>query len=322
VDARPDAGSRRRTPHRGGTQAGRGARPLTPLREPAPAKVNLFLHVGAIQADGYHPLSSLVAFADVGDVIGVTSADRLSLSVTGPFASGLAADDDNLVLRVLRELGHVAGIGDPSLAVTLEKNLPIAAGLGGGSSDAGAALRLANRALGLDLPERDLAEISRVVGADGPMCLMARSAWADGIGERLTPAPDLPPLHAVLANPGRPSPTGAVYRAFDAGPACATDRPAEPKSWSPRAVIDWLATQRNDLEAPAVRLEPAIGAALSAMAAAGARLTRMSGSGATVFGLFDDAASAASAADRLRGDHDHWWVQPTVLGHRSGPASR
>jgi len=266
-------------------------------------------------------LSSLVAFADIGDEIGVTPADRLSLTLTGPFASGLAADDDNLVLRVLRELGRVAGIGDPPLAVTLDKCLPVAAGLGGGSSDAGVALRLANRALGLDLAEAQLAGISRVVGADGPMCLMARTVWADGIGDRLTPAPEMPPLHAVLANPGLPSPTGAVYRAYDAGQAHAADRPTAPTVWSAACVIDWLAGTRNDLEVPAVALEPAIATVLSAMDAAGARLTRMSGSGATVFGLFDDAAAAAAAAGQLRGNHGDWWVQTTILGEKTSRAS-
>ncbi len=270
--------------------------------------------MGPVQPDGYHPLSSLVAFADVGDTIHVAPADRLSLTVTGPFASALQADDDNLVLRALRELGRVAGLGAPSLAVTLDKTLPIAAGLGGGSSDAGAALKLANRALGLDLSETELSGIARIVGADGPMCLIARSAWAEGIGDALAPAPELPPLHAVLANPGRPSPTGAVYRAYDAGPTRPADRPAPPASWSAATVIDWLAAQRNDLEGPAVGLEPAIGEALSAVQRSGARLTRMSGSGATVFGLFETAAAARAAADGLRRQHSDWWISATVLG--------
>jgi 4-diphosphocytidyl-2-C-methyl-D-erythritol kinase len=261
-----------------------------------------------------------VAFADVGDQVWVTHADRLSLGITGPFAGALAAEDDNLILRALRELGHVAGIGEPSLAITLEKNLPIAAGLGGGSADAGTALKLSSRALGLDLSEDELARISRVVGADGPMCLVARSAWAEGAGDRLTAEPRLPPLHAVLANPGRPSPTGAVYRAYDAGPLRAADRPLPPPSWSSPDVIDWLAGTRNDLEAPAVALEPAIDMVLSAMRETGARLTRMSGSGATVFGLFESAAAAANAADKLRRSHGDWWVQPTVLGD-PGPGS-
>ncbi|MBX9615355.1 MAG: 4-(cytidine 5'-diphospho)-2-C-methyl-D-erythritol kinase [Caulobacteraceae bacterium] len=288
----------------------------------APAKINLFLHVGAVQPDGYHPLASLIAFADVGDRIRLTPADRLSLTLTGPFAPALHDDGDNLVLRALRELGRVAGIGEPPLAVTLDKALPIAAGLGGGSSDAGAALKLANRALGLDLPESELADIARIVGADGPMCLIARSAWAEGIGEVLSPAPQLPPLHAVLANPGRPSPTGAVYRAFDSGPPGRIDRPAPPADWTPATVIDWLARQRNDLQAPAVALEPAIGEALAAMQVTGARLTRMSGSGATVFGLFDDAATAATAADELGSNNADWWVRSTVLGGNAAKTSQ
>ena len=182
--------------------------------------------MGPVDAAGYHPLASLVAFADVGDGVTVAASDRLSLEVVGPFGASLAGEGDNLILKALRALGEAAGIGAPPVRVTLDKRLPIAAGLGGGSSDAGAALRLTDRLLGLDLGEERLAQVSRVVGADGPMCLSVRPAWAEGIGERLTPEPRLPPLHAVLVNPGRPSPTGAVYRAYDAGPARAADRPA------------------------------------------------------------------------------------------------
>lgn len=239
------------------------------------------------------------------------------MTATGPFAASLGPGEGNLIHRAMRELGHVAGIGEPSLAITLDKALPVAAGLGGGSSDAGAALKLARTALGLDLTQARLADISRVVGADGPMCLVARSAWAEGIGDRLEFAPELPALHAVLANPGRPSPTGAVYRAYDAAPVGDAYRPAPPADWSAGSVIDWLASQRNDLEAPAVALEPAIGVALSAMQAAGARLTRMSGSGATVFGLFDSAADARLAADTLSRAHGDWWVRPTVLSGKA-----
>ena len=244
----------------------------------------------------------------------VEPSGALSLSIVGPFGKPLAGEGDNLILKALRSLGQATGRGDPTLAITLDKRLPIAAGLGGGSSDAGAALRLAYQALGLSLGEDRLAEVSKSVGADGPMCLAMRSAWAEGIGDRLAFEPALPPLHAVLVNPGRPSPTGAVYRAYDAGPVQAADRPSLPRDWSPSSVIDWLARQRNDLQAPAVSLEPAIGAALSAVAASGARLTRMSGSGATVFGLFDNAASASGAAEILRREHGDWWVQSTILG--------
>lgn len=255
-----------------------------------------------------------MAFADVGDIVTVAPSDRLSLTVAGPFGKPLAGEGDNLILRALRALGDAAGIGEPALAVTLDKRLPIAAGLGGGSSDAGAALRLADAALGLDLGEDRLADLSRTVGADGPMCLAMRSAWAEGIGDRLSFEPALPPLHAVLANPGRPSPTGAVYRAYDDGTERLADRPVPPAYWSAPQVIDWLARQRNDLQAPAVSLAPAIGEALSAVAATGARLTRMSGSGATVFGLFDDAASAQAAAANLRERHSNWWVEQTMFG--------
>lgn len=137
----------------------------------APAKINLFLHVGAVDADGYHPLTSLVAFADVGDRVSAEPSARLSLSVAGPFAGGLSGGDDNLILRALRRLGQAAGTGEPGLRVALDKQLPVAAGLGGGSSDAGAALKLAREVLSLDIDDADLEAAAGVVGADGPMCL-------------------------------------------------------------------------------------------------------------------------------------------------------
>jgi len=280
----------------------------------APAKVNLFLHVGPVDADGYHPLASLAAFADVGDRIAAAPAERLSLTVTGPFAGGLAGEGDNLVLRTVRALAQAAGVGEPALAFTLDKRLPIAAGLGGGSSDAGAALKLARDALALPLDDDALAQVAAEVGADGPMCLHARAAWAEGRGDVLTFEPSLPPLPAVLINPGRPSPTGAVYRAYDVGPPAAADRPAPPPSWALDPVLSWLAAQRNDLQASAVALESAIGAALEAAAGLpGVRLARMSGSGATVFALFDTAAEADTAARRLSDSRPDWWVKSTIL---------
>lgn len=283
----------------------------------APAKINLFLHVGPVAADGYHPLASLVAFADVGDVVTVARAEALSLSVTGPFGAALAGEGDNLILRGLRALGEAAGIGAPPVAVSLEKKLPIAAGLGGGSADAGTAIRLTAQLLNLNLDEAALETVAGVVGADGPMCLRARPAWATGRGDDLRDEPRLPLLHAVLLNPGLPSPTGAVYRAYDDAPAGGADCPDAPGDWSPAAVTDWLKGQRNDLEAPALRVTPGIAEALSAMRAApDCRLTRMSGSGATVFGLFDDAAAAGGAALALQ--RPGWWVRSCLLGN---PAS-
>ena len=287
---------------------------MIPLTALAPAKINLFLHVGAVDADGYHPLSSLVAFADVGDQVSVEPADSLSLNVTGPFGEALGAAPDNLILRALRRLGEVSGIAEPKLKVTLDKRLPIAAGLGGGSSDAGAALKLARQALSLDIDDAGLEAVAGVVGADGPMCLRMRTAWAEGRGDVLTDEPRLPPLPAVLFNPGVPSPTGAVYRAYDAGPMRSADRPDPPHDWSVAGVIDWLSAQRNDLQPPALALTPAIADALAAVAATpDVALTRMSGSGATVFGLYPTEAAAQAAARTLAAAHTHAWVTATRL---------
>ncbi|WP_332659275.1 4-(cytidine 5'-diphospho)-2-C-methyl-D-erythritol kinase [Brevundimonas sp.] len=287
---------------------------MAPVRILAPAKVNLFLHVGPVGADGYHPLSSLVAFADVGDSVTVETAGRLSLTVTGPFARGLDDAGDNLIFKALRALGQAAGGGEPPLAAALDKQLPVAAGLGGGSSDAGAALKAARDLLDLALDDDALAGIAAAVGADGPMCLHARAAWAEGRGDRLTFEPRLPPLPALLINPGVPSPTGAVYRAYDEAGAGGADRPDPPANWTPASVIRWLTDQRNDLEAPAVSLQPAIAAALSeARRLPGVRLVRMSGSGATVFALFDTVEQAAQAAGRLTKARPDWWVRAATL---------
>ncbi|WP_409018755.1 4-(cytidine 5'-diphospho)-2-C-methyl-D-erythritol kinase [Brevundimonas vesicularis] len=277
----------------------------------APAKINLMLHVGPVAADGYHPLTSLVAFANVGDRITVEPAERLSLSVNGPFGGALAGERDNLVLRGLRALGEAAEIGEPPVAITLDKQLPIAAGLGGGSSDAGTAILLTAHLLGLDIDQAGLEAVAQVVGADGPMCLRARPAWATGIGNILKDEPRLPPLHAVLLNPGLASPTGAVYRDYDRAPQSA-DYAGPPQDWTPLGVIEWLRGQRNDLEPPALRVTPGIQAALDAMATQpDCLLTRMSGSGATVFGLFADQATAQAAAQRLA--RPGWWVRACIL---------
>lgn len=287
--------------------------------EAAPAKINLFLHVGPVGADGYHPLCSLVAFADVVDMLTLDPDGPPGLTVTGPFAHALAGQPgtaaDNLVLRALAGLTAATGLETSGLSLTLDKRLPVAAGLGGGSADAGAALRLARRYLAPDLNDEVLVGVAEGLGADGPMCLAATPARAEGRGEVLTPEPRLPPLHAVLVNPGVPSPTGAVYGAYDTLGKGQADCPADPANWEAEAVIRWLAEQRNDLEAPALLNTPAIGTALEAMRAEGhAQLVRMSGSGATVFGLYTDAAAAAHAAEALTSAHPHWWVRPARLG--------
>lgn len=287
--------------------------------EAAPAKINLFLHVGPVEADGYHPLCSLVAFADVGDRLTLDPNGRPGLTVTGPFAGSLTgetpASGDNLVLRALAGLGEASGLETSTLSLTLDKRLPVAAGLGGGSADAGAALRLAARYLAPDLDRAVLHDVAASIGADGPMCLASAPARAEGRGEVLTPEPRLPTLHAVLVNPGVPSPTGAVYGAYDRLGVGRADRPADPVRWDAETVIDWLSGQRNDLEAPALLNAPAIGTALDAVRAEGqARLVRMSGSGATVFGLYEDAAAVARAARVLAGDYPRWWVRQARLG--------
>lgn len=280
----------------------------------APAKVNLFLHVGPVEANGYHPLASLVAFADVGDRVSVAPADRLSLTVSGPFGGALAGADDNLILRAMRALGTAAGTGEPKLAISLDKQLPIAAGLGGGSSDAGAALKLARDTLHLAFDAAALAEVAGTVGADGPMCLHARAGWAGGHGDRLNFEPRLPALPCLLVNPGVPSSTAAVYRAYDQGPPAAADMPPPPLDWSPAAVVRWLQTHRNDLEGPAIALQPAIAGALAAVRdLPGVRLARMSGSGATVFALFDTREAAAEAGTVLRARQRDWWIEATTL---------
>lgn len=283
--------------------------PLAPGAEVAPAKVNLALHVTGRRADGYHLLDSLVAFPALGDRLEAEAADGLSLSLAGPFALGLGSGEDNLVLRaaaLLRPPGRGA-------ALRLTKTLPIAAGLGGGSADAAAALRLLGRLWDVSEPAPREA---LALGADVPVCLRCRPARMRGVGEALTPFA-LPPFWITLVNPGVPVATGAVFAGLasrDNAPM--PDPPAFPDAC---AFFAWLAQRRNDLEPPARRLAPAIDAALSALAAQpGCALARMSGSGATCFGLFAREAPALAAADALRRAEPAWWVAAAPV--ESAPA--
>jgi 4-diphosphocytidyl-2-C-methyl-D-erythritol kinase len=281
----------------------------------AAAKVNLYLHVAPPTPDGFHPIASLMAFADVGDTIAGDPAPELSLRIVGPFGEGLSAGPDNLVLRAAAALLAKAGRPDAGAALTLTKALPVAAGLGGGSSDAGAALRLLNALHGLGFDDPALEGVAAGIGSDGAACLRARLLMAEGRGERLSPAPALPRLPAVLVNPGVPSPTGPVYRAYDAsGAPGAADRPEPPPLRSVRAAAEWLARCRNDLEGPAVALEPRIGEALAALKAQPEPLlVRMSGSGATCFALANTRADAEALAGRLAAAHPTWWVKACTL---------
>lgn len=275
----------------------------------ARAKVNLALHVTGRRADGYHLLDGLVAFAGVGDRLAAEAANDLTLDLAGPFAPDLSpdltSDPDNLVLRAAR-LIRPEGRG---ARLRLHKALPVASGIGGGSADAAAALRLLARLWRVDLPG------SRAVldlGADVPACLAGQSCRMRGIGERLEPVA-LPCVPALLVNPGVPMATGAVFAALERreNPGL----PGLPPFPDAAALIGFLAAQRNDLEAPAQTRAPQVGEVLAALAAQpGCLLARMSGSGATCFGLFRSAADADRAAADLTRARPRWWVVPTQFG--------
>ena len=280
--------------------------------EAAPAKVNLYLHVTGRRADGYHLLDSLAVFGPVADALAAEPAAGLALALDGPFGAGLAAEADNLVLRAARALAEAAGIA-PAAALRLTKRLPVASGIGGGSADAAAALRLLDRLWGLDLGEARLAAIGARLGADVPVCLASRPMRMQGVGEVLAPAPALPDCGLLLVNPGLALATPAVFRARGGG---FTPPAVLPGGWGdPAAMARDLAGLRNDLEAPAIGLCPPVAEVLAALRALpGCLLARMSGSGATCFGLFASAAAAAAAAPALPG---RWWHAAGAL-HRPG----
>ncbi len=283
----------------------------------APAKVNLFLHVGPPGADGYHPLCSLMAFADVGDHLTPQEAPALELVVRGPFAGGEQAGKDNLVLRAARALIARARQPLAPARLILDKELPVAAGLGGGSSDAGAALRLLREALGVEIGDAALEDIAASLGADGAACLWGRPVIAEGRGERLSEAPALPVLDAVLVNPRVPVSTPAVYRQLDASEAFGDiARPAMPAAFEDATELAaWLAAQRNDLEAPAIAVEPEVGAVLETLAGEPETLlARVSGSGGTCFALCAGDIEAEGLAERLEAMAPGWWVRRCRLG--------
>ena len=279
------------------------------ITEPASAKVNLFLHVGIRRADGFHPLQSLAVFTEVGDVLRAEASPRLSLVLDGPFAAGLQAENDNLVLRAARALAAEAGT-QAGAAVTLTKNLPVASGIGGGSADAAAALRALRRLWKLEIGDAAVLEIAAMLGSDVPVCVPSASATMEGRGEILTPAP-LPRLPILLVNPGVAVPTRDVFAALKTRSGADLALPRDGFA-DAAALLHFLNLTRNDLEAPARALQPVIGTVLDALAALpGVRLARMSGSGATCFALFDDDAACASGAASLQAAHPGWWVAPS-----------
>jgi 4-diphosphocytidyl-2-C-methyl-D-erythritol kinase len=276
---------------------------LTPPPEFAPAKINLFLRIVGRRADGYHLLDSLAVFADVGDVLRAESADGLSLAVEGEFAAGLHGEIDNLVLRAARLLAAETGI-TPRARLVLDKRLPVASGIGGGSADAAATLRLLCRLWRIAPDTAALARIATALGADVPVCLANRAARMGGIGERLSPAPALPECGILLVNPGVAVATPEVFRGRT---GAFSDAATLPAGWSdPMAMARDLAALGNDLQAPAIQLQPVIADVLAALTALpGCLLARMSGSGATCFSLFATPDAAARAATGL--PHAAWW---------------
>ena len=286
-----------------------------PLATRAPAKINLTLHVLGRRPDGYHELESLVAFSEGGDDVRLVPGPRLSLHVSGPTAALAGNDRDNLVLKAAHLLSErVEGL--KAGAFHLLKRLPVAAGIGGGSSDAAAALRLLARLNALPLSHPALREAARLTGADVPVCLEPRARMMRGIGEELGPALQLPPLFAVLVNPRVPVETPSVFKALGLQPGQSLGGAEHPvvKAASVHSLLEALKAARNDLEPAARSIRPVIGDALERLARTeGCRLARMSGSGATVFGLYEDSHSAADAARLILGNSPDWWVEATRL---------
>jgi len=294
----------------------------------APAKVNLTLRIIGRRPDGYHELESLVAFAPFGDRITLRPGAPLDLEVSGPMAAGAGPLTDNLVLRAARALAErIEGLTLGGFA--LVKHLPAGAGLGGGSADAAAALRLIAKINHLALDDARVHDAARVTGADVPVCLDPRPRVMRGIGDILSAPLALPDLGILIVHPGIAVPTAPVFRALGLNPGqrCAPPPPApfpfpspssgrENSSEGRAALLAWLASERNDLEAAAIAITPPIAEVLGVIAGlSGCRLARMSGSGSACFGLFDSAQEAAAAAQRLESERPSWWVRAGLLDH-------
>jgi 4-diphosphocytidyl-2-C-methyl-D-erythritol kinase len=297
----------------------------------APAKINLTLRICGRRADGYHELESLVAFAPFGDRLTFSPNEPLDVDVSGPMADGAGPATDNLVLRAARAFAdRIGGLRLGRFA--LHKELPSGAGLGGGSADAAAALRLIARANGISLDDARVHDAARATGADVPVCLDPRPRVMRGIGEILSAPAMLPQLGIVIIHPGFALPTGPVFKALGLAPgqACAGSslRETSDGGWQGAAcgggtpplpqeresLLAWLACERNDLEAAAIATAPAVAGVLAVIAGlAGCRLARMSGSGSACFGLFDDGGAAATAAEHVTSVQPSWWVRAGVL---------
>ncbi|WP_412546575.1 4-(cytidine 5'-diphospho)-2-C-methyl-D-erythritol kinase [Maricaulis sp. MIT060901] len=280
------------------------------ITEFAPAKINLSLRVGRAREDGYHPLDSLVTFADWGDTITVRDEIALMMSMSGEASEDLIEEENNLVLQAARALQDHAGI-DKGAIIHLHKEIPVAAGLGGGSADAAATLRALNQLWELDLDLDELARIGLSIGADVPACVYSRPLRMRGIGEWIELIDNFPAFNAVLVNPGVKVSTGKVFEAFD------ETEPAELKEAKGRGpnVLDWLSREPNSLERPAMKVQPKIKKALGWLDRQdGVELVRMSGSGASCFAIFEDDADAEKAADA----YEKFSVEVGLAGFRDG----
>jgi 4-diphosphocytidyl-2-C-methyl-D-erythritol kinase len=294
--------------------ASAGAAAPETIRIAAAAKLNLYLHVVGRRADGYHRLDTLIAFASVHDTIEALPGSTLSLELEGPGAEALSAELDNLVLRAARRLAEIAGVA-PRATLRLTKRLPVASGIGGGSADAAATLRALVRLWKLEPDDATLNALALELGADVPMCILGRAAFAGGVGEELAPVGALPEAGLILVNPGVALSTADVFKVRKGPFSNSASFGATPRSVAELAAL--LAQRQNDLAAPAIALCPEIGPVLAALEAApGARLARISGSGATCFALFDDEAAAKRALAGLK--RPGWWTVAARLLSETG----
>ncbi|MCF4097844.1 4-(cytidine 5'-diphospho)-2-C-methyl-D-erythritol kinase [Maritalea mediterranea] len=277
--------------------------------EPAPAKINLALHIVGQRSNGYHELESLCVFTQLCDELTVQASEKDELVLTGPFAAGLRGERSNIVLKALALFRQKFPDSLPSgLKIKLIKALPVAAGIGGGSADAAAMLRLANRLSGLNLTVNDLKEIALELGADVPMCLLSRTAFVDGVGEHIEALPEFPTLQLVLANPGKPVSTADIFRKLREKQNPPLKRDAADFGHI-TAISMWLEGTRNDLQKPAIEYLPEIADMMADLGEQkGCLLSRMSGSGATIFGVFGSSAEAMLAAQSFRKNWPHAWV--------------
>lgn len=281
-----------------------------PLTVAAPGKINLALHVVGRREDGYHLLESLTVFTRFGDRLTVEAGEVDTFTTSGPFAKDVPLGDDNLVIAARERLRVAFPLADcPPVGIELEKNVPVASGLGGGSSDAAATLLALSSVWRLATSKRELARLCPALGADVPMCLAARPLIASGIGDRIEKIAGFPELSLVLVNPGVPVATPAVFRALTSyqNPGL----PPLPVQLTLPHLVDWLKRTRNDLEPTAIAIAPEIDEALNELAMAGALVSRMSGSGATCFGVFENAAQARGAARHIGRQRPGWFVVAT-----------